>query len=91
MNLLFYSLAQAVFEDRLKSLPIALPQMCCALDVYASPSERQVVIAGARSDERALALLQAAHSVYEPDRAVSARTSVYSFARERNVTVASHS
>ncbi|GAQ78020.1 Six-hairpin glycosidase-like domain containing protein [Klebsormidium nitens] len=60
----------AVFEDRLKTLPIALPQMCCALDLYASPSERQVVIAGARSDERALSLLQAAHSVYEPDRAV---------------------
>jgi hypothetical protein len=63
--------SQAVFEDRLRTVPIALPQMCCALDLYASPSKRQVVIAGSCSDDRALRLLQAAHSVYEQDKVVS--------------------
>eukprot|EP00850_Spirogloea_muscicola_P011628 SM000073S21404 [mRNA] locus=s73:76458:81626:- [translate_table: standard] len=57
----------AVFEERLKEMPLALPQMCCAVDQLASPAKRQVIISGDKESTVANDLVKAVFSVYEPD------------------------
>ncbi|CAI6001275.1 unnamed protein product [Closterium sp. NIES-64] len=58
------------FEDRLSRMPLALPQMCCSLDLLAatsSPAQRQVIIAGPRDASETEALLNGVFSVFQPN------------------------
>eukprot|EP00898_Chlorokybus_atmophyticus_P003304 jgi/Chlat1/3975/Chrsp26S04040 len=83
----------ALCEGRLKDVPLALPQMCCALLQLASPTKRQIVVVGSPQDEGVLALLDAAHSVFEPDRSIivvdTAHEPTVNFWKERNPHVIS--
>ncbi|GJP76825.1 hypothetical protein CLOP_g7278 [Closterium sp. NIES-67] len=57
------------FEDRLTRMPLAVPQMCCSLDLLAAtsaPAQRQVIIAGPRGRPETEALLNAVFSVLQP-------------------------
>ncbi|CAI7794163.1 unnamed protein product [Closterium sp. NIES-53] len=58
------------FEDRLSRMPLALPQMCCSLDLLAatsSPAQRQVIIAGPRDAPETEELLNGVFSVFQPN------------------------
>ncbi|CAI5486922.1 unnamed protein product [Closterium sp. Naga37s-1] len=58
------------FEDRLSRMPLALPQMCCSLDLLAatsSPAQRQVIIAGPRGAPETEELLNGVFSVFQPN------------------------
>ncbi|CAI5527500.1 unnamed protein product, partial [Closterium sp. Naga37s-1] len=58
------------FDDRLSRMPLALPQMCCSLDLLAatsSPAQRQVIIAGPRDAPETEALLNGVFSVFQPN------------------------
>jgi uncharacterized protein len=57
------------FADRLQRFPQAVPHMLQALDFWLDPPCR-VVLAGSPEDERTQRLLQAAHSVYQPNKVV---------------------
>jgi uncharacterized protein YyaL (SSP411 family) len=57
------------FSDRLEQLPQAVPNLLLALDFWLEEPKR-VVIAGDPSAPAARDLLQAAHSVYQPNKVV---------------------
>ncbi|QHN95666.1 spermatogenesis-associated protein 20-like [Arachis ipaensis] len=60
----------AVFEKRLKALPMAVPLMCCAADMLRVPSRKQVVVVGERNSEKFERMLAAAHASYDPNKTV---------------------
>lgn len=60
----------ATFETRLKDMPMAVPLMCCAADMLAVPSRKQVVLIGCKSSPQFNSMLVAAHAVYDPNRTV---------------------
>ncbi|XP_052118810.1 uncharacterized protein LOC107492509 isoform X2 [Arachis duranensis] len=60
----------AVFEKRLKALPMAVPLMCCAADMLRVPSRKQVVVVGERNSEEFERMLAAAHASYDPNKTV---------------------
>lgn len=49
---------------------MAVPLMCVAFDLFAGPSKRQIVIAGAKQAPDTQALVNAAYSTYDPDKIV---------------------
>lgn len=60
----------AVFKSRMQELPVAVPLMCCAADLLAVPSKRQIVIAGQKQSSQFQALLNACHESYDPDKII---------------------
>ncbi|KAL2238950.1 UNVERIFIED_CONTAM: Spermatogenesis-associated protein 20 [Sesamum indicum] len=60
----------AVFEKRLKDTVMAVPLMCCAADMFAIPSRKQVVIVGPKSSPEYEGMLAAAHASHNPNRTV---------------------
>jgi len=58
-----------LFAHRLQSFPQALPFMMHALD-FSLGEPRRVVIAGDPASPKALELLRAAHSIYQPNKVV---------------------
>ena len=60
----------AAFANQLKEVPVAMPQMCSSVHVLDVGHARQVVIAGRRGADDTEALLNAAFSVYAPDKIV---------------------
>ncbi|RYR49486.1 hypothetical protein Ahy_A07g035994 [Arachis hypogaea] len=61
----------AVFEKRLKALLMAVPLMCCAVDMLRVPSRKQVVVVGERNSEKFERILAASHASYDPNKTVS--------------------
>ncbi|KAK4732224.1 hypothetical protein R3W88_025212 [Solanum pinnatisectum] len=60
----------AVFEKRLKDAAVAVPLMCCAADMLAIPSRKQVVLVGVKSSEEFENMVAAAHAAYDPNKTV---------------------
>lgn len=60
----------SAFAGQLEQVALAMPQMCCSMYIQASYHLRQVVIAGRRGDAAVEALVDAAHSVFAPDKVV---------------------
>lgn len=60
----------AVFEKRLKDTAMAVPLMCCAADMLAVPSHKQVVLVGRKPSVEFDSMLAAAHASYNPNRTV---------------------
>ncbi|KAF7804822.1 spermatogenesis-associated protein 20 [Senna tora] len=60
----------AVFENRLKDMAMAVPLMCCAVDMLCVPSRRQVVVVGERTSKEFESMLATAHAFYDPNRTV---------------------
>jgi hypothetical protein len=50
---------------------MAVPLLCCAVDVLNVPSKRQVIVAGPRYAPDTDALLAASHATFDPDKVVS--------------------
>lgn len=48
-----------------------MPLMCCAADMLAIPSRKQVVIVGVKSSEEFESMVTAAHAAYDPNKTVS--------------------
>lgn len=61
---------QATFETRLKDMPMAVPLMCCAADMLAVPSRKQVVLVGCKTSTQFDSMLVAAHAAYDPNKTV---------------------
>jgi len=55
----------------MKEVAMAVPLLCCAVDVLNVPSKRQVVVAGPRYAPDTDALLAASHATFDPDKVVS--------------------
>ncbi|KAM7275705.1 hypothetical protein ACFE04_017571 [Oxalis oulophora] len=60
----------AVFESRLKEMAVAVPLMCCAADMVALPSRKQVVLVGHKPSSELDSMLAAAHASYDPNKTV---------------------
>ncbi|XP_057246668.1 uncharacterized protein LOC104899065 isoform X2 [Beta vulgaris subsp. vulgaris] len=60
----------ATFETRLKDMPMAVPLMCCAADMLAVPSRKQVVLVGCKTSTQFDSMLVAAHAAYDPNKTV---------------------
>lgn len=60
----------ATFQTRLKDMPMAVPLMCCAADMLAVPSRKQVVLVGHKSSTEFDSMLAAAHAVYDLNKTV---------------------
>lgn len=60
----------AVFEKRFTDQTIAIPLMCCAADMFAVPSRRQVVLVGRKSSREFKDMISIVHSSYDPLRTV---------------------
>ncbi|KAL8548568.1 hypothetical protein ACS0TY_007748 [Phlomoides rotata] len=60
----------ACFEKRLKETASAVPLMCCAADMLAGPSRKQVVLVGRKASPEFNSMLDAAHASYDPNRTV---------------------
>ncbi|XP_075509390.1 uncharacterized protein LOC142545861 [Primulina tabacum] len=60
----------AVFEKRLKESAMAVPLMCCAADMLAVPSRKQVVLSGNKSSPEFDSMLASAHASYDPNKTV---------------------
>lgn len=60
----------AVFETRMRELPVAVPLMCCAADLLGVSSKRQIVIAGPKQSSEFQGLLNACHMFYDPDKVI---------------------
>uniref|UniRef100_A0A803MSW8 Spermatogenesis-associated protein 20-like TRX domain-containing protein n=1 Tax=Chenopodium quinoa TaxID=63459 RepID=A0A803MSW8_CHEQI len=60
----------ATFQIRLKDRPMAVPLMCCAADMLAVPSRKQVVLVGHKSSTAFDRMLAAAHAVYDLNKTV---------------------
>jgi hypothetical protein len=55
----------------MKEVAMAVPLLCCAVDVLNVPSKRQVIVAGPRYAPDTDALLAASHATFDPDKVVS--------------------
>ena len=64
------------FSERLDQLPQTLPLMLLALDYRLEPP-RRIVICGDRAAEETQQLIQAAHSVYQPNKVVLGTEGAY--------------
>lgn len=62
---------QAVYEQRVKEVAMAVPLLCCAFDLYNLASKRQVIVAGTRNSGDTEALMTACHANFDPDKTVS--------------------
>lgn len=62
---------QAVYEQRVKEVAMAVPLLCCAFDSFNVAAKRQIIIAGARNAPDSEALLTACHAPFDPDKTVS--------------------
>ncbi|XP_076888595.1 uncharacterized protein LOC143539063 [Bidens hawaiensis] len=60
----------AVFEKRLKEAPVAVPLMCCATEMLAIPSKKQVVLVGKKSSPQMEHMLVSAHASYDHNKIV---------------------
>ncbi|CAN6693799.1 unnamed protein product [Malus baccata var. baccata] len=60
----------AVFETRLKDMAMAVPLMCCAADMLAVPSRKQVVLVGRKHSAEFENMLAAAHASYDTNKTV---------------------
>ncbi|KAH9531464.1 hypothetical protein CY35_19G039700 [Sphagnum magellanicum] len=60
----------AVYESRMKEVAMAVPLLCCAVDVLNVPSKRQVIVAGPRYAPDTDALLAASHATFDPDKVI---------------------
>uniref|UniRef100_A0A1D1ZHJ6 Spermatogenesis-associated protein 20 n=1 Tax=Anthurium amnicola TaxID=1678845 RepID=A0A1D1ZHJ6_9ARAE len=60
----------AVFESRLKEQSLAVPLMCCAADMLAAPSRKQVVIVGNKTSSEFKDMVSTVYSSYDPNRTV---------------------
>ncbi|URD82176.1 spermatogenesis-associated protein [Musa troglodytarum] len=60
----------AVFETRLKDQGIAVPLMCCAVDMLAVPSRKQVVLVGDKASAEFDDMVVAVFASYDPNRTV---------------------
>lgn len=60
----------AVFEGRIKELPVAVPLMCCAADSFVSPGKQQIVISGPKHGSEFDALMAACFSSFDPDKII---------------------
>ncbi|XP_002994074.2 spermatogenesis-associated protein 20 isoform X2 [Selaginella moellendorffii] len=60
----------AVFEGKVKELAMAVPLMCCAYDVLAVPSKRQILVAGAKTSGEFDALVTTSHLFFDPDSTI---------------------
>ncbi|XP_077980427.1 spermatogenesis-associated protein 20-like [Glandiceps talaboti] len=56
-----------VFGDRLRKIPMALPEMVCA-SMYQQSSPKQIIIRGERDAEDTKQLLECVHSFYIPNK-----------------------
>lgn len=61
---------QAVFEMRLKDQGIAVPLMCCAADMLAVQSRKQVVLVGDKASAEFDDMVAAVFASYDPNRTV---------------------
>lgn len=52
-------------------MAMAVPLMCCAADMLAVPSRRQVVLVGHKPSSEFENMLVAAHALYDPNKTVS--------------------
>lgn len=55
----------------MKDTAVAVPLMCCAADMVAFPSRKQVVLVGVKSSEEFENMVAAAHAAYDPNKTVS--------------------
>jgi len=69
---------QAVYEQRVKEVAMAVPLLCCAFDSFNVAAKRQIIISGARNAPDSEALLTACHAPFDPDKTVSARNAIVS-------------
>lgn len=60
----------AVFEGRLKDMAMAVPLMCCAVDMVSIPYRKQVVLVGHKTTVEFEDMLSTAHSIYDPNSTV---------------------
>ncbi|KAK8947138.1 hypothetical protein KSP39_PZI007372 [Platanthera zijinensis] len=60
----------AVFENRFTEQSIAVPLMCCAADMFAVPSRRQVVLVGDKCSKEFKDMISIVYSSYDPFRTV---------------------
>lgn len=60
-----------MFESRLREQSVAVPLMCCAADMLAAPSRKQVVIAGNKASPEFNGMVSVVYSSYDPNRRVS--------------------
>ncbi|KAL8192031.1 hypothetical protein R6Q57_028152 [Mikania cordata] len=60
----------SVFEKRLKEAPVAVPLMCCAADMLAIPSKKQVVLVGKKPSPKMEHMLVSVHASYDPNKIV---------------------
>jgi uncharacterized protein YyaL (SSP411 family) len=58
------------FSERLTTASLSLPQLCCAAHLVSVGHARQVVVVGRRGADDTNALLDAASSVFAPDKVV---------------------
>lgn len=71
MKILFIFGMQAVYEQRVKEVAMAVPLLCCAFDSFNVAAKRQIIIAGARNAPDSEALMTACHAPFDPDKTVS--------------------
>ncbi|CAA7398446.1 unnamed protein product [Spirodela intermedia] len=60
----------AVFESRLREQSVAVPLMCCAADMLAVSSRKQVVIVGNKASPEFNGMVSTVYSSYDPNRRV---------------------
>eukprot|EP00262_Sarcandra_glabra_P016505 TRINITY_DN5407_c0_g1_i1.p1 TRINITY_DN5407_c0_g1~~TRINITY_DN5407_c0_g1_i1.p1 ORF type:complete len:819 (-),score=166.41 TRINITY_DN5407_c0_g1_i1:230-2686(-) len=60
----------AVFESRLKGQAMAVPLMCCAVDMLSVPSRKQVVLVGPKASTEFEDMVVAARASYDPNKTV---------------------
>lgn len=60
----------AVFEKRLMEQSLAVPLMCCAADMFAVPSRRQIVLVGDKSSKEIKEMVSIVYQSYDPFRSV---------------------
>lgn len=55
----------------MKDAAVAVPLMCCAADMLAFPTRKQVVLVGVKSSEEFENMVAAAHAAYDLNKTVS--------------------
>lgn len=70
---------QAVYEQRVKEVAMAVPLLCCAFDTFSVAAKRQIIIAGVRNSPDTDALMTACHAPFDPDKNVIAPRSPFPF------------
>eukprot|EP00252_Welwitschia_mirabilis_P015079 TRINITY_DN33217_c0_g1_i1.p1 TRINITY_DN33217_c0_g1~~TRINITY_DN33217_c0_g1_i1.p1 ORF type:complete len:827 (+),score=171.94 TRINITY_DN33217_c0_g1_i1:212-2482(+) len=60
----------ALSETRIKHQAVAAPLMCCAADLLAVPTRKQIVIVGEKSSSAFKSLVTVCHATYDVDKAI---------------------